>query len=244
MLLTAKRLQFCPLMRTLIKNCVLAVVLAFILTGCTKTATSVKTYIVTENDAASIIANNLLPQYGGFVNEINQGSLLWGTSARNCGISKDTIFNGTNTASATVTYKYAIPWHYANDCQGLVNATLDGKLNYEGANYIGEATLNSALQISPATKPPFINLIGSAALTGMQRIKGQSNAAFNTFINLNDINLIADGVARKIISGTSNVSITCTNGAASFSFKGTIQFIGYNKAKITLDSSTTYPISW
>jgi|GEM_PF-6186140 len=231
-------------MNTLIKNCVIAFFLLLVFAGCSKKAASIKIYSVTENDAASMIANNLLPQYGGLTNQFDNCSILWNTSTRNCGIAKDTTFNGVNPANAAVTYKYSIVWHYNNNCQGTTTSTLDGKLTYEGSNYTGDGLLTASIQVTPNAKAPLLNLTGAMALSGMQRVKGQANAAFNTVINFNNLNLTVDGVSKKINAGTAGVTVTCTNGSASFNFNGTIQFSAYNKAKITLNSGTIYPISW
>ncbi|PTQ96822.1 hypothetical protein C8P68_104312 [Mucilaginibacter yixingensis] len=231
-------------MNTLIKTCAVAFALSFVLVGCSKKAASIKIYSVTENDAASMIANNLLPQYGGLANQFNNCSILSNTSTKNCGIAKDTTFNGVSATNAAVTYKYGIVWHYTNNCQGTITSTLDGKLTYEGSNYTGDGLLTASVQVAPNTKAPLLNLTGTMALSGMQRVKGQADAAFNTVINFNNLNLTVDGVSKKINSGTTDVTVTCTNGTASFNFKGNIQFSAYNKAKITLDSGTAYPISW
>lgn len=223
---------------------ILMLLLSCCLASCKKD-TPVTNYQVQETDAAAIIADNILPRYGGLLLQIDNAFSLNIQSGLRCGVLKDSTLTGSNTVGAAILFDYHLLWRYNYDCSSLIQYfDFSGQNNYEGYNYISAEQRNGSFILTPKTmQPGMYECSFDWKSSGKQRIKALGSSAFNSTIELNAVNLTLDQASMKIVSGKFMVKMYGT-AAGSFSFSGELTFSGKNKATLILNSGRIYPLSW
>jgi hypothetical protein len=200
-------------------------------------------YQVTESDAAGIIANNLLPPYGRFLNQVNNCLAVRQTGMKFCGQALDSTLSGTNQPSANIIYQYNLLWHYNYDCsKHTFNISYSGPYTDQGAVYISADQSSASLVLSePSAGLGQLN--GSQQRSGSQRIKMVGNNSFNSTVTIKADGLMIDLVSKNILSGNAKVAMNGTSGS-DFNFAGTVTFSGGNKANMILNSGKVYHLNW
>jgi hypothetical protein len=208
--------------------------------SCHKTDHTAASYQLSETDAAAMIANDLLPQYGGLIAQLSNCAGLSQSAKNYCGIQKDSILKNNNPATAYVIYSYNALWHYTYNCanQYLIIA-FNGTCNYDGSTFTANDQYSGTFNLSgPSASNYQLGL--SQKRSGKQRLKGIAMPAINTTLECQSDNVLIDQTLKKVRSG----SVTLRFSGDHFNYNGTFTFTGGSKGVLVLNSGKTYPVSW
>jgi hypothetical protein len=238
---------------------------AFTLTSCHKDSSATTT--LTEADAAQVTVDAVSPTTGGLVNQVSasaslfaNGTVTGGTvnSANNhlttdsytipCGTEKDSTVSYASATSSVPSFTYSLTWKYTLAC--TVPSTLT--LNFTGAGsyngFIQSSTFNSVggfvLTGLGSTASQF-TFNSNYTRTGTTTSKIGNKNTFDHTLTITSSNIIYDKTTKEIVSGTATVSVKVTSSSGnSWSYGGTLTFLGNKTAKLVLNSGTVYNISW
>lgn len=202
---------------------------------------------VTEADAVELTTDAVVSSTGGFSVQVNSSATVYKSSVLKCGVEKDSTITKTSVAGATPSYNYSLKWAYVLNCSSsALTATLTGTSNYNGLsmsstdNSSGSFAL-SGLQLSSSA----YTLNSTYTRNGSQTSKIGRNYSFTSNLTITSSNIMVDKTTLLILSGSATVAISGTSsGGSSFTYNGTITFLGGNKATLVLNSGTTYNIQW
>jgi hypothetical protein len=238
---------------------------AFSLTSCHKDAAATTT--LTEADAAQVAVDAVSPSTGGLVNQVSSsaslfanGTVTGGTvkSVNNhlttdsytipCGTEKDSTVSYASATTGVPSFIYSLTWKYTLAC--TVPSTLT--LNFTGAGsyngFIQSSTFNSiggfVLTGLGSTAAKF-TFNSNYTRTGTTTSKIGNKNTFDHTLTIMSSNIVYDKTTKEIVSGTATVSVKVTSTSGnSWSYGGTLTFLGNKTAKLVLNSGTVYNISW
>jgi len=214
---------------------ILVIIIAF---AACKSNSGAPSYPVTEEDAAVVISNALLPQYGGLLAHINDGIRFDQKSV--CGIAKDSLVTWANqSASSPLTYKSNLQWHYQINCaDSVLSGTYVGSINYSGSHFSADNTCTGILSCSPQTNQTYkIGLILNIAGTDAKKEVGANKLTTN--IDLKSTDILVSKVTGLVVSGQIQVSIHLSY----YNYAGTFKFLGNRQATLVLNSGAAYNLS-
>lgn len=219
------------------------------LTSCGK-ADEIKD-LISNSDAAEIIEASLQANAGGFVTNIEdiaEQLILAVTSGELCNtpyaetISDD--FQGAQIqASYTSQLSYNMVCNALDIPQTASVSIVTGSLynssrvtSDDDGDFSGSVT---GLQPSTLT----MNMDGNYSRSGTQELKfrDENDITSTLTVNLNSLQITKQGF--EIKSGSGAISLAGTSSNEAFSFEGTIDFNGGNKATLTING-TTYQLDW
>jgi hypothetical protein len=205
---------------------------------------------VTTDDAANAVTQAVSPESAGMVAQTQTTVVIINTDDLACGEQKDTAFSGQNATGAAVTYSYSYSASRLLTCSmnepSAFEFNFSGKAGYS-ATYIASSDSAggqfSVTGLNPGTGDYVFN--ASYIRTGTQTSKVRNQLTFTSTIDIQSTNLTVDKSTQQITSGTATVSITgsASNGR-SFSYSGTITFLGNKQATLVLGNGNTYTIVW
>jgi hypothetical protein len=240
--------------------------LAFALTSCHKDLGSTSD-TVTEADAAQVTTDAVTPSTGGLVSQLNSSVSLFSSatvtggtvnsvdnhlttysSTIPCGTEKDSTIAYASANGGIPSFSYSLTWKYTLACTVPSSLTL----NFTGAGTYNGVTLSSSFN---STGDFVLTGLGSTAAqytfnssysrTGTTTsIVGNKNT-FNHSLTITSSNIVYSKTTQEIVSGTATVSIQVTSTSGnSWTYSGTLTFLGNKTAKLVLNSGTVYNISW
>lgn len=220
-------------------------VLTACLCSCKKNGPVTTNYQVVESDAAAIVADNLLPRYGGLISQLDNCASLSSSALLKCGEQKDSAITKSNQPNATILFNYQLNWRYSYDCSDQTqHYYFTGQSDYEGYNYISSDQRTATITyISLPQHPGFSRCIFNWKSSGRQRVKAIGLNTFNSMVEISASDLTVDLASGEIASGILAVNFYDTK-SSNFSFTGKITFLGNNKANLILNSGRNYPLSW
>lgn len=239
---------------------------ALTLTSCHKDSSATNTTI-TEADAAQVTVDAVSPSTGGMVAQVNSGASFFtggtvtgGTvnSVNNhlttdsydipCGTQKDSTVSYASTNTTPPSFTYSLAWNWELDCAVPSTFTL---------NFNGQGSYNGLVQSSTFTSTGQMVLSGLGAATadftfnstytrtGTTTSKIGNKNTFNHTLTITSTNIVYSKADQEIVSGTATVSIKVTSTSGnSWTYGGTLTFLGNKTAKLVLNSGATYNISW
>ena len=231
---------------------ILAAGLSLCATACKKDGTGSlsASATVTEADAAEMTTDAITPATGGMVTQLNSSVTIYKTVSLSCGVQKDSAIIKSSISGATPSYNYSLSWNYMLTCNGIIPVQL--AFNFSGAaNYGGlrmSSTDNSTggflmtgLQLSSAQY--LFNATYKRTGTTISKIGNQNT--FNSTITITGASIAIDKSSLEIVSGSASVNISATSSSGkSFTFNGSITFLGSKKANLVLNSGVSYVIQW
>jgi hypothetical protein len=232
--------------KTLMATCVISLVS---ISACKKDASSTST-TVTEADAAELSADAIVPANGGLTIQASSSVSMYADASTklSCGIKKDTTITGASIAGAVPSYSYSLNWNYQLDCdtnpqQFTFNFT--GSSAYSGALMTSNDSSTGTFLVATTPLASDYTVNTSYERKGNQTSKVGRQNSFTSDLKITSSNVMIDKTSQEIVSGTGSISITgATTGGKSFSFGGTVKFLGGKKATVTLNSGVSYPIQW
>ena len=219
------------------------------ITACKKDSTATSP-TVTEADAVQLTSDAVTTSTGGMVTQTTDAvtiSATAETSSIPCGTTKDTTITGSSVAGAAFTYAYSLNWNYLLDCSvNTFTLNFTGSSSYAGVlmssndSSTGSYVLSGVLPASTS-----YSLTSSYERKGSQNSKVGQEKSFTSDLKITSSNIVVDKATDIISSGTATVSITgATSGGKSFSFGGTLTFLGGQQGTLVLNSGTKYSLSW
>ena len=227
---------------------VVAAGIAFGVSSCHKDATTTDT-TVTEADAAQLTTDAVSPSTGGMVLQLSSSVTVYKTVTLTCGVQKDSSIAIASVTGVIPSYSYTLSWNYLLTCNGIVPSQL-------AFNFTGNGSYNGTLMSSSDKSTGGFVMTGlgtgsqyifntTYSRTGTTTSKVLRQNTFNSVISVTGSNIAVDKTTQLIVSGTATVNITATSTSGkTFTFSGTITFLGSKKANLVLNSGATYVIQW
>ena len=235
------------------------------LTSCHKNSSATTT--ISESDAAQVMVDAISPSTGGLVSQVNNSATLFAngtvtggtvhsvnnhltTDSYNipCGTQKDSTVAYSSLSSGVPSFTYSLTWAYKLDCSVPSTFTL---------NFSGQGTYNGFVQSSSfkSTGGLVLSGLGSTASqftfnsnytrTGTTTSKIGNKNTFDHALSITSSNIVYDKTTKEIVSGTATVSIKVTSTSGnSWTYGGTLTFLGNKTARLVLNSGIVYNISW
>ncbi|WP_448700190.1 hypothetical protein ACFGVR_23675 [Mucilaginibacter sp. AW1-3] len=201
-----------------------------------KSSSGTPNYPVTEEDAAEIISNTVLRQFGGLLTHVTEGIQLEQRSA--CGLTKDTVLSWTSQAGS-VSAKTNLQWHYQLACSDkTLTGTYTGSINYNGPHFTADNTCTGTLTCAPQANTAYqISL--TLNISGTDAKKAVDANTLKTNIDLQTTNMLVDKASGLVTSGQMKVNIQISY----YNYSGTFKFLGNHMATIVLNSGTVYNLN-
>ncbi|SFD61860.1 hypothetical protein SAMN05518672_102642 [Chitinophaga sp. CF118] len=232
--------------------------LLFTISSCKKDDDSTTT-AVSEDDVAEAVSQSVSTESGGLVSQTTASAVIISTNASSrigaklsdeCGIMHDTTFAGASVDGAAITYSYNFSWNWLLSCNNVMPQTFV-------FNYAGKAAYDAPRMSSSDSSKANVTVTGLGAdsayyvfnqsytRNGSQTSKVNLKRSFTSLISIVSSDIRISKSTLKIISGTGTVTITGTgSGGKSFSYTGTITFLGNEKATLVVTGGGTYTIEW
>ena len=205
---------------------------------------------VTADDAADAITQTVTPESAGLVAQTQTATVIVSTGSYDCGIEKDTAFTGTNVSGAAITYSYAFASSRLLTCgNGIPQSfawNFQGKTSYD-APRISSGDSSKAQFTITGLQPSASQYVFNQSYIryGSEISKVRNKTSFTSTITIKTTNLTVDKASSSIVSGTASVSISgSTSSGRSFSYSGTITFLGNKQATLDLGNGNKYSITW
>jgi len=207
---------------------------------------------VTEADAAELTTDAVTPSTGGFDAQVSTSVTIYVSASTklSCGAKKDTTVSYSSPSNFIPNYAYMLSWNYELDCNagipGQFAFSFSGSSSYNGALMTSADNSNGSFTIAdPGLTSTNYSFTSSYERSGKQTSKVGYQKSFTSDYKMSSSNILISKATHEIVSGTATVTITGTSSnGSSFSFNGTITFLGNKQAKLVLNSGTTYNITW
>ena len=207
-------------------------------TSC-KTDSGMPNYPVTEEDAAEIISNAVLSQFGGLLAHINDGLQFEQKSA--CGMAKDTLITHTSQGSSSpLSFQNSLQWHYQVNCADkALSGAYTGNITYSGSHFTADNTCSGTLTCVTAANTSNYKISLKLTISGTDHKKAVDVNPLNTSIDIQSAEVMADKVSCQPVSGQIQVSIHISY----YTYSGTLKFTANHTAVLTLNSGVAYNLS-
>ena len=203
--------------------------------------------IISNDEAAEIIANSLSTSSYGFTSQVEDAAELADSiyeeekeAVKNLkSVNVDTTFTITNPPDSRVTYEYTVSYSYGIQMNGItpdffLNFTTSGE--YTAQRITSSNQSQGELIVSNLTAGYNNYLLnGSCSRTGSQTVTIEVQREFSSTINFNMEDISIDKTTFEILGGSAEVSITGTSNSASYDMQGSIVFNGNKSATLTIN---------
>jgi len=218
--------------------------------GCRKSKTSESSISV--DDAANVITYAVQGGSGGYVDQATdvaamgkQASLktdgALSIEGVSCGKALDSnVVKSYSKNGATANYN--LQMHVELKCTGKIPNAMDYTGTYtgdfDGANMSSTNSGKRNWTITAKSGSEY-NYSGTFTRVGKCTSKVGNKNSFDSDLTISTSNLVVNSTSYKVMSGSSNVNITCTSSNGnSYVLTGTITFNGNNTATLKLNNNT------
>ncbi|TWI19153.1 hypothetical protein [Sphingobacterium siyangense] len=226
-----------------------ALMLSVFISSCSKDQLTYNV-IVTEPDAINAIRNDLLPSFGGYILQVNNALVIVNGQVLKCGDKKSLSTSNSKLNGTDIVYSYALDWTYELNCLGTIPSLLiydfKGSNEYDAPNMKSKDGTQGHYELNGLENSKNVFTLNTDyTRTGTQTSKIGDKNSFTSKLIIHSSNIVADKNSLQIKSGNASVKIDGTSVSGdNFSYEGTIEFLGNNKAKIILNSGQAYIITW
>lgn len=231
----------------------------FAISSCKKDDDTSTTTAVSEEEIAEAVSESVSTPSGGLVvqstaaagysSDLMNGR-IGAKASDQCGILHDTTVAGASETGATITFSYNFNWNWLLTCNNIVPQTFI-------FNYAGKTSYDAVRMSSNDSSKANITVTGlgidstyyvfnqTYTRNGSQISKINQKRSFTSLISIVSSDIRISKTTLKILSGTATVTVTGEgSGGRSFSYGGTITFLGGEKATLVLTGGGTYTIAW
>jgi hypothetical protein len=206
---------------------------------------------VTEADAVELTTDAVSPSTGGFDAQIQASVTIYTTVYihMSCGDKRDTTLSYSTPTNFIPNYSYNLSWNYQLNCTNNIPSTFafgfSGSTTYNGVLMQSSDQSTGSLNVTGLSDPSNFTYNSSYERSGKQTSKVGFQKSFSSDLKITSSGILVSKATHEIVSGTATVSITgqSSNGN-SFSFSGTLTFLGNKKATLVMASGASYNISW
>lgn len=230
----------------------ITIFLAMSTTSCKKES-STSTDPVSEEEAAEAISQSVSTESSG----MSQQSFAAVTVANAelvflpCGVEIDSTVTGASLPGAAITYAYNLSWSWVLSCSGLgvpqkINFDISGNSSYDAPRMSSNDNSTASFELTSLTPGTTeYDMTASYQRNGTQQSKVFNKNSFTSTIIITSTNLKVDKITQLVTSGTAAASISgASSSGKSFSYSGTITFLGNKKGTLTMANGNTYQIAW
>jgi hypothetical protein len=216
-------------------------------TACKKSADTTAA-TVTEADATELTTDAIVPTTGGMTIQASSSVNIYAAASTKlaCGVSKDTTITGASVAGAVPSYNYSLSWNYKLNCDVIPTTftfNFTGSSNYSGLLLTSNDSSTGTFVVSTTLAAANYTVNTSYERKGTQTSKVGQQKSFTSGLKITSTNVLISKTTNEIVSGTGTVSLTgVTTGGKSFSFGGTITFLGNKKATVLFNSGVSHSI--
>jgi hypothetical protein len=202
---------------------------------------------VTEADAVELTTDAVIPSTGGFAVQTSTSVDIYSAAKISCGDTKDTTITQSSASGLVPSYAYSLSWNYTFDCTANeFTFNFSGSSNYDGVKMSSTDSSTGSFVLTgilPTATDYTLNT--SYERKGSQTYKVGADNSFTSDLKITSSNIVVDKTSEQIVSGSAAVTITgASTSGKTFSFTGTITFLGSKKATLVLNSGTSYAIQW
>ena len=218
--------------------------LASAFTACKK-STKLNQGPLSEQDAAEILANAILPEYNGLLAQAGQ-AVQFSHKLNACGSTKDSLISASNVhANFPSSCSYHLAWTYGLNCAtNQLNINYSGQTTYDGAHFSSSMQKSATGFVSgmDAGLPNYqLNLSVSGDGTEVKKAVGATT--IKSHIELKAVDLQYNKISGLPVSG--DIDLTISDASASaYTYTGKFTCTGNKSGQIILNSGNVYPISW
>lgn len=220
---------------------------SLVLTSCKKDKEEAT---VTEEEAAEVIMKSVESGSGGMQSQIEEIAQLSETyaSPTYCGLTdSDTVNNSASNGSITFNQLYY--WQWVVSCTNNVPSSIafqyNGHCDYDAPRMSSDDQVSCTATVSglnAASENYVVNL--NLQRDGSQQSKIQMKRSFESDLTVTISNVEVNKNTYQIASGSATASISGQSSTGeSFSFQGSIVFLGNGTATLTMPSGAQYTIS-
>lgn len=220
---------------------------------------SPSTITVSEDEIAEAVSQSVSTPSGGLVAQSTaaagyssdlMSSRIGAKASDQCGILHDTTIAGASESGATVTYSYNFNWNWLLTCNQIVPQTFvfnyTGKASYDGVRMSSNDSSKANITVTGLGGDSTYYVFNQTyTRNGSQVSKINQKHSFTSLISVVSSDIKISKSTLKILSGTGTVTVTGEgSGGRSFSYTGTITFLGGEKATLVVTGGGTYNIAW
>lgn len=205
---------------------------------------------VTTDDAANAVTNAVSPESAGLVAQTQTTVVIINTNDLACGEMKDTSIAGQSASGAAITYSYSYNSSRMLTCNnGLPSSfqfNFSGKNSYSSTYIASSDSANGEFTVTGLNAGASQYVFNASYIrNGDETSTARNHLTFTSTISIQSTDLTIDKSTQQIVSGTATVSISgeASNGR-SFSYTGTITFLGNKQATLVLGNGNNYTIAW
>lgn len=224
-----------------------------LLNSCKKENTSSTTDSISEEDAAEAITQSVSAESGGMTAQSYNAIEVTNTelSTLPCGITFDSSVSIASESGAAITYAANLSWNWTLTCNNLsipevLNFNISGSSSYNAPRMSSDDNSTASFKITglqPSATAYTMN--ANYERNGTQQSKVLNKNSFSSTIILESTDLIISKTTQQITSGTATASISgASSSGKSFSYSGTVTFLGNKQATLVMASGNTYNIAW
>ncbi|MGC4021151.1 MAG: hypothetical protein QM734_04020 [Cyclobacteriaceae bacterium] len=227
----------------------------FAVASCSKSDSSPS---VSEEDAADVVGTYVSSDFSSSTSDAAGISTDTGNKANRvmyggrsesspCGVTYDSTLSRSGMIGTIINYSYQLSYGYTLTCSGAIPSSLGVDLSstgtYSGPRVSSTGSGAGTWTITGFGSPTVYSLNGSYTKTETITQKTGAQKNFTCNLVLTSSNVTVDKSTKKLTGGTISYVMTgAITGGSSFSFAGTITFLGDESASITVGSST-YTVS-
>jgi hypothetical protein len=220
-----------------------------VLSSCKKDE-EVEKEMVSEEESAEVVTKSMESQNSGLNEQLEEAAKLAEELMINplCSVGFDTTVVKTYS-SATRSLNYTFNWNYQVNCTGSIPSDITFGYNSSGIysttrmdsddNATGTIVLT---QIGASHTSYLANL--DYTRNGSQSSKIGNQNSFSSVINIDGDDILIDKTSYEVLSGSVVFTITgAASDGTSYSYGGTITFLGNRDATIAFNNGSSYSIN-
>jgi hypothetical protein len=221
------------------------------ITACKKLGDPTQLYAITSDESAIMIAGSLASGSNGFVSLSNDATITSQTiytTNKGCGVTHADTISHQSLSGASITYSFKHVITNKLNCNtnkqpDNVTSSLTFSGSYNGPRLSAKqsGSANSTIAgLTPASAVYVIN--GKFKSMGSYKLKPDTTRAGTIAIDITVKNVVISKATVTmpaiITGGTATATITGNSPKGAFLFDGTLTFVGFNEAILTLGSNS------
>jgi hypothetical protein len=214
---------------------------------------------VSEEEIAEAVGESVSTESGGLVYQSTAAAVyssdminsrIGAKASDQCGIMHDTTVAGVSETGATVTFSYNFNWNWLLTCREIVPQTFvfnySGKASYDAVRMSSNDSAKANITVTGLGGDSAYYVFNQTyTRNGSQTSKINQKRSFTSLIKIVSADIRISKTSLKILSGTGAVTVSGEgSGGRSFSYTGTITFLGNDKATLVVTNGATYNIAW
>lgn len=211
---------------------------------------------VSEEEIAESISQSVATDGGGLVIQAtatasavnNAAARMGGKFSDECGVQHSDVFSGSSAGGTAVTFSYSFSRNWLLTCNGTIPQQFEfnykGKATYDAPRMSSDDSATAKILVTNLDSNYYV-YNHQYAREGSQVSKIRNKRSFKSLIAISSTDIRIDKSTLRIVSGTATATVSGEGSDGhSFSYSGTITFLGNQTATLVLGNGGTYTIAW